>query len=377
MISRLRSPGQALLLVALASVSVLCRTSVALADGPSAAQEAQAEDLFQRSRALMAQKDFRAACPMLAESYRLAGGGGTLQNLAICYEEEGKVAFAYNRFLELRTMSMKANRADRVALADEHIAKLKGRISRLVIRVTEGSRVPGLKISVDNDDYGETSWSTGIVLNTGSHVVKVSAPGKKTVELRARIEQENKDERLDVPRLVDAPKDAIAPSSGASLDEIDRLASRRALRTTGFVVGGIGLGVAVAGGVFGVLTATTESTAKAACRDDSPGQIYSNKTGYRVESPALDAQLQFDGSGYCYRGTPAFARSNALHADARTFGTVSSVLVPVGLVGLALGSYLVYSSSGESEPTAPPDQSNVRARLTPTLGGFLLQGEFR
>ena len=221
--------------------------------------------------------------------------------------------------------------------------------------------------------------SAGIVLNTGNHSVKVSAPGKKTVDLKKRIEDEGQLETLEVPRLVDAPREAVvAPSSGASLVEIDRLASRRALRTTGFVVGGIGLGVAIAGGVFGVLTATTNSAAKAACRDDSPGQIYSNKTGYRIESPAQDAQLQFDGLGYCYRDTPAFTRSNALHEDARAFGTVSSVLVPVGLVGLAIGSYLVYTSSdeGESKPSSPA-QPSLRARLTPTLGGFSLQGEFR
>ena len=352
-------------------------STAARAEGPSAAQEAQAEDLFQRSKTLMAQKDYHAACPMLAESYRLAGGGGTLQNLAICYEEEGKVAFAYNRFLELRALSIKAGRKDRVALAEEHIAKLKDRISRLVIRVPEASRVPGLKVAIDGDDYGEASWSAGIVLNTGSHVVKFSAPGKKSVEVKKRIEDEHQLETLEAPQLADAPREIspVAPP-GASLDELDRVASRRALRTTGFVIGGIGLGVAVAGGVFGILTATTESAAKGACRDDSPGQIYSNKTGYRVESPAQDAQLQFDQAGYCYRGTPAFTRSNALHDDARTFGTISSVLLPVGLLGLAVGSYLVYTSSGSDEGKRPAAPS-LRARLVPALGGLSLVGEFR
>lgn len=371
----MRSSRHALRLGLASAVACTSLWSVAArAEGPSAAQEAQAEDLFQRSKTLMAQKDYHAACPMLAESYRLAGGGGTLQNLAICYEEEGKVAFAYNRFLELRTLSIKAGRKDRVALAEEHIAKLKDRISRLVIRVPESSRVPGLKVAIDGDDYGEASWSAGIVLNTGSHVVKFSAPGKKSVEVKKKIEDERQLESLDAPPLPDQPREAVVAPQGPSLDELDRVASRRALRTTGFVIGGIGLSVAVAGGVFGVLTATTESAAKAACRDDSPGQIYSNKTGYRVESPTQDAQLQFDGTGYCYRGTAAFSRSNALHGDARTFGTLSSVLVPVGLVGLAVGSYLVYSSSGGDERKSSP---SVRARLTPTLGGLSLEGEFR
>jgi hypothetical protein len=97
-------------LVLAAALAVFAVSSEARADGPSAAQDAQAEDLFQRAKALMAQSRYREACPMLAESYKLAGGGGTLQNLAVCHEEEGKVAFAYNRFVELRALSLKANR---------------------------------------------------------------------------------------------------------------------------------------------------------------------------------------------------------------------------------------------------------------------------
>ncbi len=351
----------------LAVTTVVCGSlwsSAAFADGPSAAQEAQAEDLFQRSKTLMAQKDYHAACPMLAESYRLAGGGGTLQNLAICYEEEGKVAFAYNRFLELRTLSIKAGRQDRVALADEHIAKLKERISRLVIRVPEASRVPGLKVAIDGDDYGEASWSAGIVLNTGSHVVKFSAPGKKSVEVKKRIEDERLLESLDAPPLVDLPRETTVAPPGASLDELDRVASRRALRTTGFVIGGIGLGVAVAGGVFGLLTITTNNAAKNACRDNTPGMALSTKGSF-------DTGLAFDANGACFSDSGPARTAQELHDRARTFGTVSTVLVPVGLFALGLGTYFVYSSSGEGPI------KGARAGLVPTLGGASLVGEFQ
>ena len=257
--------------------------SLCYAEGPSAGQEAQAEDLFQRAKAAMARKEYKEACPMLAESYRLAGGGGTLQNLAICYEEQGKVAFAYNRFNELRALSQKANRPERVKLADEHIAKLKDRISRLRVRVAPANKVTGMKVAVDGDDYGEASWELGIVVNTGTHVVQVSAPGKKTIELKKKVDDEGSLETVEVPTLADAPVTAapkVAPSNGATLEELDRLASQRALRTTGFVIGGIGLATAGAGGVFGILAITTNNAAKGVCQDNTSGTVLTNRGPY-------------------------------------------------------------------------------------------------
>jgi hypothetical protein len=81
----------------LGACALLASTPCFAAD-PTPAQLAQAEDLFQRAKTAMERREYRAACPMLAESYRLAPAGGTLQNLAVCYEAEGKVAFAFARF---------------------------------------------------------------------------------------------------------------------------------------------------------------------------------------------------------------------------------------------------------------------------------------
>lgn len=366
--SRALGAWMANLSVALVTTAI---PAVCFAEGPTAGQDAQAEDLFQRAKAAMARKDYKDACPMLAESYRLAGGGGTLQNLATCYEEEGKVAFAYNRFSELRTMSLKANRQDRVKLADEHIAKLKSRISRLRVRIPDANRVPQMKISVDGDDFGEPSWDAGIVVNTGTHVVRVSAPGKKPVELKKKVEDEGTLEVVEVPKLADEKLAPVVPppSSGPTLDDLDRVSARRALRTTGFVVGGIGLATALAGGVFGVLTISTNNAAKSACRDNTGGTL-STKGIY-------DTGAEFDSTGQCFGQTPAWGRANELHGRASTFGTVSTVLVPVGLVGLALGGYFIYSTSSESmdEPKPKPSQ-RASAKLLPTLGGALLVGEF-
>lgn len=369
-------------LVLAASLAVSAVSSQARADGPSAAQDAQAEDLFQRAKALMAQSRYREACPLLAESYRLAGGGGTLQNLAVCHEEEGKVAFAYNRFVELRALSLKANRQDRVKLAEEHLAKLKDRLSRLEIHFV-GGKAPGTTVFIDGDAYGETSWEAGILVNTGTRTVRVEAPGKKPLELKKKVEDEGKTERLDVPKLEDLPVTKApppGPAAGPSLEELDRVAGQRALRTTGFVIGGLGIATGIAGGIFGVLAITKNQAAADVCADTGDPT--------KVNAGPFDDDTKFiRAGGGCFAPkdstNPDLDKANGLRDDARTFANVANVLVPVGVVALGVGAYLVIRGSQTAEAPKKPERASVprgapvRASLTPSFGGLQLQGEFQ
>lgn len=381
-VRRARTP---LALAALASfVALAALPGSARAEGPSAAQVAQAEDLFQRAKALMTKKSYAQACPMLAESYALAGGGGTLQNLAVCYEEEGKLAFAYNRFIELKVLSKKANRADRVKLADAHIAKLEPRLSRLRLFVKKERHLEAMQIEVDGDEFGPGSWDAGVVVNRGSHTITVRAPGYKTATLEKSVD-EGTTTTVEVPMLVAIPKPAGPPKVAAlapvaQLAQLDEISGQRALRTTGFVVGGIGVATLAAGGVFGVLTITTNSAAKNACVDNTGGALTN-------PGPYNDPRLPIRQGGGCFAAQPGLApsaaltRSNALRDDARTFANVANVLIPVGVVALGLGTYLVFRSS--SAVKSPKDQKKASASagiegvLAPTVGGLSLSGTFQ
>lgn len=359
---------------------VLLTSTPCLAADPSPAQVAQAEDLFQRAKGAMAQRDYAAACPMLAESYQLAPAGGTLQNLAVCYELQGKVAFAYNRFSELRALSLKAGRAERVQLAEARIAALAPRISRLRVALAAAS-APGTRVLVDGDEYGEASLRAGIALNVGEHVVQVAAPGKVTATLRAVIATEGTTTTLDVPLLSDAPSrpPALGGASarallaesreGPTLAELDRVAGKRALRTTGLVVGGVGLAALAAGSVFGVLTITTNNAAKSACRDNTGGSL---STKGDPSGAVYDTGRDFDARGVCYGQTTPWRTANELHDRANLFGTLATVLVPLGLVGLGVGGGLVYTSAKEGA-RAP----SVTATLAPSGNGLVLHGEFQ
>src|ERR1700677_5091661 len=66
-------------------------------DEAEEARARQAQVLFDRARELLASADgdVKEACKLLAESQRLDPGGGTLLNLAVCHEREGRLATAW------------------------------------------------------------------------------------------------------------------------------------------------------------------------------------------------------------------------------------------------------------------------------------------
>jgi hypothetical protein len=314
----------------------------------AAAQEAVADDLFQRGKDRMAAQQFAEACPLFAESYRLDPAGGTLQNLAVCYEGLGLWASAHARFVELRDMSnaQRPPRLDRVSLAQEHIDRLAPRLSRVVLELPPG--VPtGLTISVDNIDYAAVTWADGIVVDPGEHGVLASAPDKRPFSIRVKIDPQLAAQRVKVviPPFVDAPRIDMATG---------RDAPTATLRVPGVIVGGAGVVVLAGGAFFGLLALEANQAGKDKCT--------------RSQNPNAP-QGDFDRSGRCLVGTQALADANDDKDRARVFANVANVLVPLGAVGVGVGVYLFFRK-------AEAPAGGVRARFVPSLGGGMIEGAF-
>lgn len=342
----------------------------AQAEGPSASDEAKADALFQRANERVAKRDFAAACPLFEEAYHLAGGGGTAQNLATCLEDLGKLAAAYHAFAELRRVSIPAGRADRVKLAEERMAKLEARVPRVRVRLAAELRSPETLVTIDGDTYGEKAIEAGVPVDVGAHVVKVMTPGRAPIEVSVTLQREAQIETVDLPRA--APGQVQAPGAPASHDDAE--SSRAAVRTAGLVVGGVGAVSLVVGGVFGVLTATTAAAARAACRDSTDGLTLSNKGA--IDDP----RLMFDASGRCYTSTPDrpnpyYEDSQRLTQNARGYGTIATIMVPVGVAGVVAGVYMILTT--RTDRTEPKAARAASARLVPTPFGVTLAGEFQ
>jgi hypothetical protein len=192
------------------------------------------------------------ACQLVAGIERVRG---TLLNLALCHEHIGKTASAWGEFraVEQQERALPAPNESRVQLAREHAEKLQPRLSRLRIIVPPDARAPGLVVKVDGEPKSEPLWA-GVPVDPGTRSVEASATNKKPVAVQVKVDDEGITVPVTIPALADAPAAlAAAPgSSAADLDAAEEYASNRARRTTGFVIGGIGLVTLAAGGAFGV-----------------------------------------------------------------------------------------------------------------------------
>src|SRR5688572_25737334 len=95
---------------------------------PSAAlaqQEGAAEVLFREARAAMRKGDVARACPKFAESYRLDPSLGTLLNLALCEEQQGRIVSAWTKFKHFLDSAPLSDK--RREIARERVAELEPR----------------------------------------------------------------------------------------------------------------------------------------------------------------------------------------------------------------------------------------------------------
>src|SRR4051812_6077257 len=108
--------------------------SASVAATPVAAPDAQiAQALFEAGRRLMDEGKFAEACPKLAESHRLDPAAGTLLNLAVCHEKEGKTASAWAEYNDLLGMKGGDGDAERRRIASDRLTRLEPGLPRITI----------------------------------------------------------------------------------------------------------------------------------------------------------------------------------------------------------------------------------------------------
>jgi hypothetical protein len=294
---------------------------------PTAEEQALATTLFREAKALLEAGEVAKACPKLAESQQLYPAGGTLLNLAVCHEKEGKTATAWAEFREARVVAERDRRDDRVALADEHIAALEPKLSKVVVNVSPAADIEGTQVSVDRRPLRRPAWGTAMPIDPGTHVIEARAPGKK--EWRAEIVVQAE---ADVATaLVPAWEDEVAPVAAPSPTPAEvppgppRALSSTSGRTAALVTGGIGVTGLVIGSIFGLRAIAKHDEGKDACT------------------------------------MPCSTSLVSLNDSAKTAADVSTVAFAAGVVALGVGAYLWFTA-------ASPDAKARSAHIVPGLG---------
>jgi hypothetical protein len=286
--------------VVVASVaSVLCvlgSTATAWADGA----ELTATALFDEGRKLMAQNKYADACPKFAESQRLAPSGGTLINLAECYERAGQTASAWGAWKDVAARANAAGKLDVEQNAISRATALEPSLAKLTVGVTIESDVPGLTVKRDGLTVGHAEFGLAIPVDPGEHVVEATAPGKKPWSAQVQVAAKQTDARVTVLLVNDehaappgtapttpttpgaAPQQGAAPASPAPEAPSDGSTQR----TIGWVTLGVGGAGVIVGSIFGASALGKSNQAK---NEGCSGKTCPTSQGVSDTKSAIDA----------------------------------------------------------------------------------------
>jgi hypothetical protein len=161
-----------------ASIATLVGIAPQEAYGEDASNAVAAQVLFDDALKLMANGDYAAACPKLAESKRLALGIGVCLYLGECEERTGRLATAWAAFREAEDVAT-TKQDPRARVAHQRLQRLEPRLSRITFEVP--SPTPSdLQVQLDTTGLGPATWGTAVPVNPGAHTLVVSASGRRT-----------------------------------------------------------------------------------------------------------------------------------------------------------------------------------------------------
>jgi pyruvate/2-oxoglutarate dehydrogenase complex dihydrolipoamide acyltransferase (E2) component len=325
---------------------------------PSSSDKAMAEALFREGRKLFLAGDTSTACDKLAESQRLDASLGTLLNLALCHDKQGKTASAWAELNEAASIAAEQGRPDRERFAKDHAARLEAHLSRLLLTVAEP--VAGLRVVLDGAELSAATLGTPLPVDPGEHRLEASAPDRKPWSQVLTIAPDAGTATVEIPALASTQTEAAPPATAAaqpspsraqpardgvprlsptpSQDARDEGAGIDGLFVAGLITTGVGLAGIAVGTAFGVRTLQTEKDADALC-------------------PNTDCATQ---------------EGLVLHADAKRDATISTIGFVVGGVAAAGGATMLAVSLTRDD--APQEQ----ARLTLVARGpsLHLEGTF-
>jgi hypothetical protein len=255
------------------SLATLFVASRALGADPREQQLAQA--LFDEGRQLMEQKRYPEACPKLAESQRLDPGGGTLLNLAVCHEKEGKIATAHAEYHEALSIAIRDARKDRQDLARERIAAIEPRIPRVTVTVAAAADVEGLDVKLDGLGLRRAAWGVAAPVDPGLHRIEATAPGRAPWSVSVPVEVKDR-KVIEVPVLapegqpsVSAPVPVTAPPAAENVvgPVAPPMVDAAPMKPNPLFIVAVGVTAvaAAASAVTGILALQANSTAKDGC----------------------------------------------------------------------------------------------------------------
>lgn len=319
------------------------------ADEPSTENRALAEVFFREAKAFSDAEQFEQACPKFQESHRLDPKPGTILNLAVCHEKQGKIASAWLDYIEAASFAARAGQKDREDFAREQAAKLDKMVPRLVVRVP--TTIPGLVLKLDSASLGDAAWGKAAPINPGNHSLEATASGYKGWLKTITIDNAPGEVEVIVPKLeqeeAEKPKPDLmsgGPKSGVQEKPKKDVPTIPGPKSSfnkplwiGVAAGGVGLAGMIIGTVTGARTFTLRDAGELECLLD-PKHVYCSRKGIE------------------------------LHSQAETSASISTASFVIGGVGLGAGVALVLLGLRQGAPA--PSRAWVLPHVDRTGAGI-------
>ena len=159
------------------------------------AQRAEAQDAFERGRKLMKDGDLPAACAAFETSFKLESATGTLYNLGLCHEKQGRIASAW---AELKQVSETDTNKGRAADAAKRVTELEPRLTRMKLIVSDP--VPGLAIEREGIDV-TVFVDQPVPVDPRTYNFKVTAPGQQPILFERALAKEGAIVEVVIPKF--------------------------------------------------------------------------------------------------------------------------------------------------------------------------------
>jgi len=273
------------------------------------------------------------ACPKFAESERLDPAAGTLLNLAVCHEKQGKTATAWAEYNDVIGASRKDGNTERQRIALQRIQELEPRLCHLSIVSADPAMGHILSVKVDGVTLGKAALGAPIPINPGTHVLEVEALGAKPWSGTIKLAGDGASSVVTVL----AGADHLEPSDkrGSARNDPRSMADDGRKRLA-IVLGATGVAALGAGVYFGLRT-----------KDEWD-----------------------ERNAHCASGCDATAV--AASKSAQTLAIVTDTAFGVALVGIGLATYFALTSGTPRSSSSAP----VRVRVGADGGYVTLGGSF-
>ncbi len=325
------------------SLSCLLLCDLSAAKTPD---QKKAEALFRAGRAAMAQHNYGKACRRFVESDKLDHAIGTVFNLARCHQVSGQLASAWKHYSEV-VKKLPAD-DDRRVFAAEQVAILEPRLAHIAIKLSNS--VPDYAtILIDGVAISAESVGWDLPMDPGEHTVIVKAKGYEH-QGYVLVAHEGQREvwRLDIgamsanlPVAALAPAEQVAEEPTATEDVTKDRQNGLSRKNTGYIIGGVGVTGFAAALLSGSIALSKSGDVDNGCVSDP------NASGRACSQSSIDAA-----------------------ASGKTWLTVADISLVVGVVGVGIGGYLVFTSDDNDSETA------LGARALPGGGAFTVRHSF-